>query len=372
MPFKSEAQKRYLWANEPEIARDWTDTYGSRIKKDSGGIMELNEAVIVDDDGNTYEESPLSNFRTEEEFNEQFKDNIQDPDDMEGYALGDPDTYKQGILTQLKNYAINPLKQYGINPLKQGLSMGLGALTGIPFLGNIMAGLTTPNPSDPMSRSFAVGNPNATFGQQYAGGRLPGQDAFGINTVSMFGNYPAYYDQYARDYRAGKYSPTSKFAANKYAHAQAVNKANQERIARDFANTDAEDDYGAGNYVETVGPVVVANSSNNVVSQRPDRPDRPDKSGATGQNTGGFTNPGKGSYGPHKADGGRIGFFDSISGMRDALKAMGYDWIDAADDLTVRQIFNSEKGTWTDSSVWRPGSAKGGRVRYSRGGLTSL
>ena len=31
MPFKSEAQRKYLWANEPEIARDWTDTYGSGI-----------------------------------------------------------------------------------------------------------------------------------------------------------------------------------------------------------------------------------------------------------------------------------------------------------------------------------------------------
>jgi len=60
------------------------------------------------------------------------------------------------------------------------------------------------------------------------------------------------------------------------------------------------------------------------------------------------------------ADGGRIGFFDSISGMRQALKDKGYDWIDKADDLTVRQIFNSEKGTWTDSSVWRPGKYKGG------------
>ena len=41
MPFKSEAQRRYLWANEPEIARDWTDTYGSRIQKNNGGIMRL-------------------------------------------------------------------------------------------------------------------------------------------------------------------------------------------------------------------------------------------------------------------------------------------------------------------------------------------
>jgi len=41
MPFKSEAQRKYLWANEPEIARDWTDTYGSGIHKADGGISQL-------------------------------------------------------------------------------------------------------------------------------------------------------------------------------------------------------------------------------------------------------------------------------------------------------------------------------------------
>ena len=41
MPFQSEKQRRYLWANEPEIARDWTDTYGSRIHKDTGGITRI-------------------------------------------------------------------------------------------------------------------------------------------------------------------------------------------------------------------------------------------------------------------------------------------------------------------------------------------
>jgi hypothetical protein len=41
MPFQSEKQRRYLWANEPEIARDWTDTYGSRIEKNDGGIMRV-------------------------------------------------------------------------------------------------------------------------------------------------------------------------------------------------------------------------------------------------------------------------------------------------------------------------------------------
>ena len=40
MPFKSEKQRRYLFANEPEIAKDWTDTYGSRIQKSKGGITQ--------------------------------------------------------------------------------------------------------------------------------------------------------------------------------------------------------------------------------------------------------------------------------------------------------------------------------------------
>ena len=40
MPFQSEKQRRYLWANEPEIARDWTNTYGSRVRKQGGGITE--------------------------------------------------------------------------------------------------------------------------------------------------------------------------------------------------------------------------------------------------------------------------------------------------------------------------------------------
>jgi len=37
MPFKSEKQRRYLWANEPKVAREWTDRYGAR---EGGGIME--------------------------------------------------------------------------------------------------------------------------------------------------------------------------------------------------------------------------------------------------------------------------------------------------------------------------------------------
>jgi len=48
MPFKSEKQRRYLWANEPEIARDWTDTYGSGIHKALGGRIGFQEGDQVD------------------------------------------------------------------------------------------------------------------------------------------------------------------------------------------------------------------------------------------------------------------------------------------------------------------------------------
>jgi hypothetical protein len=37
MPFQSEKQRRYLWANEPEIAREWTDRYGAS----QGGLTRL-------------------------------------------------------------------------------------------------------------------------------------------------------------------------------------------------------------------------------------------------------------------------------------------------------------------------------------------
>ena len=33
MPFKSEKQRRYLWAKHPEIAKRWTKKYGSKIVK---------------------------------------------------------------------------------------------------------------------------------------------------------------------------------------------------------------------------------------------------------------------------------------------------------------------------------------------------
>ena len=32
MPFRSEKQRRYLWAKHPDIARRWTKKYGSKIR----------------------------------------------------------------------------------------------------------------------------------------------------------------------------------------------------------------------------------------------------------------------------------------------------------------------------------------------------
>ena len=33
MPFKSEKQRRYLYKNEPAIAKKWTKKYGGKISK---------------------------------------------------------------------------------------------------------------------------------------------------------------------------------------------------------------------------------------------------------------------------------------------------------------------------------------------------
>ena len=43
MPFKSDKQRRYLFANEPEIAKQWTKDYasGGMIKKAIGNMMRL-------------------------------------------------------------------------------------------------------------------------------------------------------------------------------------------------------------------------------------------------------------------------------------------------------------------------------------------
>ena len=46
MPFKSEKQRRYMWAKEPEIAKRWTEKYGIKPKK-KGGIMKKRRGGIA-------------------------------------------------------------------------------------------------------------------------------------------------------------------------------------------------------------------------------------------------------------------------------------------------------------------------------------
>lgn len=33
MPFKSSAQRRFMYAKHPKIAKEWTKKYGSKIRK---------------------------------------------------------------------------------------------------------------------------------------------------------------------------------------------------------------------------------------------------------------------------------------------------------------------------------------------------
>ena len=39
MPFKSEKQRKYLWAKEPKIAEKWTKEHGSKIVNNKGGVV---------------------------------------------------------------------------------------------------------------------------------------------------------------------------------------------------------------------------------------------------------------------------------------------------------------------------------------------
>ncbi len=32
MPFRSEKQRKWMWKNKPEIAKEWADKYGSKPK----------------------------------------------------------------------------------------------------------------------------------------------------------------------------------------------------------------------------------------------------------------------------------------------------------------------------------------------------
>jgi len=48
MPFKSEKQRKYLWAKEPEVARRWSEKYGSgtgKKKKKKKGFLDIAKSI---------------------------------------------------------------------------------------------------------------------------------------------------------------------------------------------------------------------------------------------------------------------------------------------------------------------------------------
>ncbi len=41
MPFKSEKQRKFLWAKEPAIARRWAHKYGSKVRESAKGNQSM-------------------------------------------------------------------------------------------------------------------------------------------------------------------------------------------------------------------------------------------------------------------------------------------------------------------------------------------
>jgi len=129
MPFQSEKQRRYLWANEPEIARDWTDTYGSRVRKANGGIMQSILMKLAQKWGIDKAMKMLG---------------MGDESDEENQKEGLPTGY-------FGNYNLNPMKsltRFGLNKAFKGLTgqgsgIGFGGglfplagIAGLAYLGN--------------------------------------------------------------------------------------------------------------------------------------------------------------------------------------------------------------------------------------------
>jgi len=118
MPFQSEKQRRYLWANEPEIARDWTDTYGSGIAKALGGRIGYNRGQVVNPGGYAGELSGSELFL--KLYKEGKIDNLQQ-------AMEDADRYDAGETTNYeKNTGNNPLDMYQKYSDPSEVSLGSG------------------------------------------------------------------------------------------------------------------------------------------------------------------------------------------------------------------------------------------------------
>ena len=156
-----------------------------------------------------------------------------------------------------KTGIMETIKDYTIDPAKAAFQFGLSAVTGVPFIGQAVTGLASmfkPNPSDQFSSQFNVGNVGDIYGYRAQGLGSPGitqQDPFGINTVSMFGNYPAYADQTVRELLAKE--TLTPFQKNQLDFYSDVVKQNQARIVEDYGVFDFDDHAQDTGYATNTG-----------------------------------------------------------------------------------------------------------------------
>ena len=216
MPFKSEAQRRYLWANEPEIARDWTDTYGSRIHKNNGGIMSMQGGVK-----NYLGEQPMVNApkywqsAPDHETTELAYITPQERDvlvnmNMYGTMNGSPNEGPSGLMS-LNGWG-DKEQGFGMSDTGQGITGTGGHSYGDQETRSLKSpdspdsdpGYTTTSPKDTFEQSWS-GQPGFLgFGGGYRNLKTPGvtperggayQSRFGIGNLfrgamSMFGGWP--------------------------------------------------------------------------------------------------------------------------------------------------------------------------------------
>ena len=60
MPFQSEKQKKWMWANKPEMAREWTQEYGSKVKAKTGTMTKTDDKWIQKATKNMRKDKPCT------------------------------------------------------------------------------------------------------------------------------------------------------------------------------------------------------------------------------------------------------------------------------------------------------------------------
>jgi len=270
MPFKSEKQRRYLWANEPEIARDWTETYGSKIHAADGGIMRLpfgnGKGVDYDD-----HEMMIKVEELRRDYPDKYGEDVSDEEIIEfiktnegGETIDDTSWYKQPTLERMWNDPDRPQISKGLGTMRDwvtdklgtGIDWGQMAMRGIgnaimPGLGFALGMLPKDSAANKFNRSFTVGGanmPNDPYGYYSAlrHGNL-NQDPFGRNPVSMFGNYTGTLAKDANYAGTNKFNLAKKDFAQNYFDKNAINAGGVKVDNTVYSGADYQGGGGSGN-----------------------------------------------------------------------------------------------------------------------------